>query len=149
MKETLARRLPEHLQHLIGDKGFASSETLLTIVRSAEVDKITDPAFLLQVKSYNKALKTARVRIEHSFVLLKKRFPALLYQLWCIKISNMQAIICSCIILHNFLPKDSDPIPNISEDKFQRQIAEIRVDNISNLRRGKHRKHNHIIHTFF
>ena len=61
----------------------------------------------------------------------------------------MQAIICSCIILKNFLLKESDPIPNISEDEFQRQIAEMRVDNISNLRRGQHRKHNHINHTFF
>ena len=149
MKATLAKRSPGHLQHLIREEEFASSETLLTIVRSAEVDKITDPAFLLQVKAYNKALKMARARIEHSFGLLKKSFPALLYQLRCVKISNVQAIICSCIILHNFLLKDLDPIPTISEDEFQRQIAEMRVDNISNLRRGQHRKCNHIIHTFF
>ena len=133
----------------IGDEGFSCSETLLTIVRSAEVDKITDPAFLLQVKAYNKALKQARVRIEHSFGLIKKRFPALLYQLRCSKISNVQAIICSSIILHNFLLKDVDPIPTISEDEFQRQIAEMRVDNISSLRRGQYRKQNHVIHTFF
>ena len=149
MKATLARRSPEHFQHLIGDEGFASSETLLTIVRSAEVDEITDPAFLLQVKSYNKALNTARVRIEHGFGLLEKRFPALLYQLQCIKISNVQAIICSCIILHNFLLKCSDSIPNISEDESQRQIAEMREDNISNIRTGQLRKRNNIIHTFF
>ena len=48
----------------------------------------------VKVKAYNKVLKQARVRIEHSFGLIKKRVPAFLYQLRCSKISNVQAIIC-------------------------------------------------------
>ena len=84
-----------------------------------------------------------------AFIIFLSCIP--LSVLWWVAFTTvtMQAIICSCIILHNFLLKDSDPIPNISEDEFQRQIAEMRVDNISNLRRGQHRKSNHIIHTFF
>ena len=67
-----------------------------------------------------------------AFIILLSCIP--LSVLWWVAFTTvtMQAIICSCIILHNFLLKDSDPIPNISEDEFQRQIAKMRIDNISN-----------------
>ena len=149
LKAELARRLPRHLQYLIGDEGFACSSTLLTIVRSAEVGKITDPEFLTKVKAYNRALKKARVRIEHTFGCLKKRWPALLYTMRSSKIANIQAIISSAIVLHNFLLQDLDPISTIPDDEFERQIAEMRMDNINSLRRGQYRVRNHVIHTFF
>ena len=148
-KAELARWLPRHLQYLIGDEGFSCSSTLLTIVRSAEVGKITDPEFLTQVKGYNRALKKARVQIEHSFGSLKKRWPALLYKIRSSKIANIQAIISSAVVLHNFLLQDLDPISTIPDDEFERQIAEMRMDNINSLQRGQYRVRNHVIHTFF
>ena len=137
--------VPTHLQYLIGDEGFACSSTLLTIVRSAEVGKITDPEFLTKVKAYNRALKKARVRIEHSFGCLKKRWPALLYKIRSSKIANIQAIISSAVVLHNFLLQDLDPISNIPDDEFERQIAEMRMDNINCLQRGQYRVRNHVL----
>ena len=148
LKAELARRLPTHLQYLIGDEGFAFSSTLLTIVRSAEVGKITDPEFLTKVKAYNRALKKARVRIEHSFGCLKKRWPALLYKIQSSKIANIQAIISSAVVLHNFLLQDLDPISNIPDDEFERQIAEMRMDNINSLQRGQYRVRNHVLNTY-
>ena len=149
----LKQNWPGDCQHtsnyLIGDEGFACSSTLLTIVRSAEVGKITDPEFLTKVKAYNRALKKARVRIEHTFGCLKKRWPALLYKKRSSKIANNQAIILSAVVLHKFLLQDLDPISNIPDDEFERQIAEMRMDNINSLRRGQYRVRNHVIHTFF
>ena len=81
------------MQYLIGDEGFSCQDSLLTVVRSAALEKITDQRKLLQIKAYNRALKKARVRVEQCFGMLKKRFPALLYQLRCKKIENIQAII--------------------------------------------------------
>jgi hypothetical protein len=42
LKSRLAARFsPRQLQHLIGDEGFACSDTLLTIVREQQLNKIT------------------------------------------------------------------------------------------------------------
>ena len=60
MKASLNRRTPDNLQYLIGDEGFSCSSTLLTIVRSQEVEKITDPDYLLQIKGYTRSNKTNR-----------------------------------------------------------------------------------------
>ena len=149
MKASLNRRTPDNLQYLIGDEGFSCSSTLLTIVRSQEVEKITDPDYLLQIKGYNKALKKARVRIEHTFGMLKKRFPALLYKSRCAKIENIQALICASVVLHNFLLQDLEPIPTVPDEEFRRQMDRMSMENISNLRRGQYRIRNHIIHNFF
>ena len=149
MKAALARRLPQHLQYLIGDEGFSCSDTLLTIVRNQEMEKITDPTHLAEVKAYNSSLKKARVRIEHTFGMLKKRWPTLLYKSRCRKIENVQALIASCVVLHNFLLRDLEPVQTVSEDEFRIQIARMSVDNISRVRRGQYRVRNHVIHTFF
>jgi hypothetical protein len=71
---------------LIGDEGYACSQIVLTPIRS---DRIVDD----HQKNYNKAHKRARVVVEHSFGILKKRFPALLYCLRCRNLENVQAII--------------------------------------------------------
>ena len=65
------------------------------------------------------------------------------------KIANIQAIISSAVFLHNFLFQDVDPISTIPDDEFERQIAEMRMDNINSLRRGQYRVRNHVIHTLF
>ena len=88
------------------------------------------------------------MRIEHTFGCLKKRWPALLYKIQSSKIANIQAIISSAVVLHNFLLQDLDPISNIPDDEFERQIAEMRMDNINSLQRGQYRVRNHVLNTY-
>ena len=77
---------PEKPRVLIGDEGYRCLKFLLTPIRE---DRITTES----QRNYNKALSRVRITVEHSFGILKKRFPALLYQMRCRKISNAQAII--------------------------------------------------------
>ena len=92
---------------LLGDEGYSCTPILLTPIRH---DRVVDE----HQKAYNRAHKRTRVRVEHAFGLLKKRFPALLYQLQCRILENAQAIIgnlksgffknfqlcfCKCVIL--------------------------------------------------
>ena len=149
MKQTLTLRNPQNLQYLIGDEGFSCTDTLLTVVRSAALDKLTDQRKIAQVKAYNSALKKARVRVEQCFGMMKKRFPALLYQLRCRKIENVQAIISSCVVLHNFLLKDGDPVMNVPEAEFRAQLARTNVQWISNSTRGQYKVRDHVIQSFF
>ena len=149
MKQTLIRRKPDNLQYLIGDEGFANSDSLLTVVRNAALEKITDPRKKVQVKSYNAALKKARVRVEQAFGIMKKRFPAILYQLRCRKIENIQAIIASCVVLHNFCLKDGEPVMNMSEAEFTAQLARTNMQWISNSTRGSQKVRDHVIQSFF
>ena len=149
MKQTLARRSTSNLQYLIGDEGFANSSTLLTVVRSAALEKLTDPRKIMQAKAYNCALKKARVRVEQAFGMLKRRFPAILYQLRCKKIENIQRIIASCVVLHNFLLKDGDPVMNMPEADFRAQLARTNMQWISNSTRGQNTIRDHVINSFF
>ena len=65
---------------------FNYLQVLLTPIRQ---DRVADE----HQRRYNKAHKKARVSIEHCFGMVKKRFPALLYQLRSRKLQNVQAII--------------------------------------------------------
>ena len=149
MKQTLARRNPGNLQYLIGDEGFSCTDTLLTVVRSAALEKLTDQRKIAQVKAYNSALKKARVRVEQCFGMMKKRFPAILYQLRCKKIENVQRIISSCVVLHNFLLRDGDPVMNMPEAEFRAHLARTNVQWISNNTRGQYTGRDHVINSFF
>ena len=119
------------------------------MVRSAALEKITDQRKRSQIKAYNIALKKARVRVEQCFGMLKKRFPALLYQLRCKKIENIQAIIASCVVLHNYLLKDGDPVMNITETEFRAQLARTNIQWMSHSTRGQYKVRDHIISSFF
>ena len=61
-------------------------KVLLTPIRR---DRIVDD----HQRNYNHAHKKTRVIIEHCFGVIKKRFPALLNQLRCLKLENVQAMI--------------------------------------------------------
>jgi hypothetical protein len=63
-------------------------DVLLTVVRQAQLANISDAEFKEKCLAYNRALKKARIIIEHTFGLLKKRFPALLNELRCKKLGN-------------------------------------------------------------
>ena len=77
---------PEDPLVLLGDEGYSCSRVLLTPIRH---DRIATPS----QAAYNAALKKIRVFIEHVFGMVKKCFPALLYELRCRKIANAQALI--------------------------------------------------------
>jgi hypothetical protein len=81
---------------LLGDEGFPCSNILLTPIRQERV---------LEEKQarYNLAHKSTRIAVEHTFGILKKRFPALLYPLRCHKMSNVQALIAAAVVLHNIV----------------------------------------------
>jgi hypothetical protein len=110
-------------QFLIGDEGFGCSDVLLTVVREAQLQKITDHAQKEKALSFNRSLKKTRIIIEHSFGMLKKRFPALLYELRC-KLETARAVIASAVVMHNLLLKFKDEMSapdlpaNISEEVF-------------------------------
>ena len=71
---------------LIGDEGYPCSRILLTPIRD---DRVRTP----NQTNYNKALSRARIIVEHTFGVLKRRFPALLYQSRCRLLANTQALI--------------------------------------------------------
>ena len=71
---------------LLGDEGYSCTRILLTPIRNDRI--VTDSQ-----KQYNKAHKKTRVKVENAFGILKKRFPCLLYQMRCRKLSNVQTII--------------------------------------------------------
>ena len=71
---------------LIGDEGYACTNVLITPIRA---DRIVNEA----QSRFNKALRKARITVEHSFGILKKRFPVLLTQMRSRKLENVQAII--------------------------------------------------------
>ncbi len=78
---------PDHPKVVLGDEGYACSRVLLTPIRR---DRVADQ----HQRNYNRSHKTTRVLVEHAFGMLKKRFPALLYQMRCRKLHNAQALIC-------------------------------------------------------
>ena len=77
---------------LIGDEGYPCSKVLLTPIRD---DRVRTP----NQTSYNKALSSARIIVEHTFGVLKRRFPALLYQCRCRLLANIQALIGNYLIV--------------------------------------------------
>jgi hypothetical protein len=89
------------------------------------MDKIENAALLEKCRAYNRSLKKARIIIEHTFGMLKKRFPVLLYELRSPKVENIAAIISSAVVLHNILIRHRDEmtppeIPSgISEETFR------------------------------
>jgi hypothetical protein len=159
LKSRLATRFsPHQLQHLIGDEGFACSDTLLTIVREHQLNKITDPHKKEKCQAYNAALKKARISVEHCFGMIKKRFPALLYKLRCRKIENVQAIIASVFVLHNLLilfREQSQPQlpPNHTDEWYDEQVRLLDMGEIqqegARSQGATFRVRDHIIENFF
>ena len=78
---------------LLGDEAFACSNVLLPPVRQVQLDRQTDPVLKAKMEGYNKSHKKARIGVEHCFGILKKIWPALLYELRPHNLENTQAII--------------------------------------------------------
>jgi len=81
---------------LLGDEGFACSPVLITPLRADQIEND-------QQRKFNFAHKQTRIGIEHTFRILKKRFPVLLYVLRCRYLTNVQAIIAASVVLHNIV----------------------------------------------
>jgi hypothetical protein len=108
-------------------------DVLLTVVRQAQLANISDAAFKEKCLAYNRALKKARIIIEHTFGMLKKRFPALLYELRCRKLGNTCAVIASAIVIHNILLTHHEELNppdlpvNVPEDTYRRQMERLDI----------------------
>jgi hypothetical protein len=111
----------------------STPDVLLTVVRQAQLANISDEAKKQKCLAYNRALKKARLPIEHCFGMLKKRFPALLYELRCRKLGNTCAIIASAIVLHNILLTHHEELSapelpeNISDETYHRQMERLNI----------------------
>ena len=102
---------------LLGDEGFGCEDVLLTPVRSRQLEAENDAALKAKMVNYNKAVRLLRVKVEHSFGILKKRFPALLYQLRSRKIFHAQNIAISSVVIHNILMEINDPALSLGNHK--------------------------------
>jgi hypothetical protein len=100
---------PQSPPALVGDEGYGCEDVLLTPVRRSQIDAERDEHFRSQMIAYNKALRSLRVKVEHAFGILKKRFPVLLYQIRCRNLKHVQAIIAAAIVIHNFLIDINEP----------------------------------------
>jgi hypothetical protein len=111
----------------------SNQDVLLTVVRQAQMERISDPAFKEKCKAFNRALKKARIVIEHTFGMLKKRFPALLYEMRSRKLKNTCAIIASAVVLHNILLRHHEELspPDLpsdtSDETFHRQMERLNM----------------------
>jgi hypothetical protein len=144
-------------QFLIGDEGYPCTNVLLTVVREAQINKITDGALKEKSHQYNRTLKKVRMIIEHVFGLVKKRFPALLYELRC-KLDTATTVIASAIVLHNtillFHEEMSPPeLPQtISEETFGEQMLRLDMENVllsGRPRQQQFRVRDNVIKKFF
>jgi len=133
---------------LLGDEGFGCSPVLITPLRA---DRIEND----QERKFNIAHKQTRIAIEHTFGILKKRFPALLYVLWCRNLANVQALIAACVVLHNIVIslREDPPIlpPTIFEPEFH---ARLQFGQIGMRNRGRQNERNfcvrnEIVQNFF
>jgi hypothetical protein len=117
-----------------------------------------NPAFKEKCLGFNRALKKARISIEHCFGMLKKRFPALLYEMRSRKLTNTCAIIASAVVLHNILLTHHEELSppelptDISDEAFHRQLDRLDMDNGASAGRptaAQFRARKSIIEAFF
>jgi hypothetical protein len=144
-------------QFLIGDEGYPCTDVLLTVVREAQMNKITDGALKEKSRQYNRTLKKVRIIIEHVFGMVKKRFPALLYELRC-KLDTATTVIASAIVLHNILLKFHEEMSppelpqTISEETFREQMQRLDMENVplsGRPRQQQFRVRDNVIRKFF
>ena len=133
---------------LLGDEGFPCSHILLTPIRQDRIQNENQ-------RRYNIAHKRTRIIVEHTFGMLKKRFPALLYSLRPRKMSNIQAIIAAAVVLHNiviFLREEPAVLPpTIIEPEFRArlQFGQIALRNHGRPNERNFELRNRIIENYF
>jgi len=133
---------------LLGDEGFPSSNVLLTPIRQDRIQNEKQSRF-------NIVHKRTRIIIEHTFGMLKKRFPALLYCLRSRNIANIQAIISASVVLHNiviFLREEPAVLPpTIIELDFRArlQLGQIAAGNQGRPNQRNFAFRNEIIENYF
>jgi hypothetical protein len=95
---------------LLGDEGYGCEDVLLTPVRQRQLDAERNEDLKEKMKKYNHLHRSTRVKVEHGFGIIKKRFPVLLYQIRCRKIENVQSLISAAFVIHNFLIDINEPV---------------------------------------
>ena len=84
---------PNYPLVILGDEAYASTNVIVTPIRD---DGALSPA----QKEFNLCHSKARLCVEHTFGMLKKRMPVLLRGTLS-DVSNSQAIIIACCVMHN------------------------------------------------
>lgn len=138
---------------LLGDEGYACSDVMLTPFRRQQLQSTTQEE-KARMMAYNKTHKTTRLQVEHTFGILKKRFPALLYMLRCDKLDVAQAIIASAIVIHNILVDLKEPLAipdgDMDDPDFKEKLQRMDMgEEHAKDGQEKFRLRNHIANRFF
>ncbi|XP_059097702.1 uncharacterized protein LOC131892001 isoform X2 [Tigriopus californicus] len=136
---------------LLGDEGYGAEDVMLPPVRVQQMAS-APPAMRQKILAYNKIHKKTRIKVEHAFGVLKKRFPVLLYIIRSTKLANIQAIVSSAIVIHNLLIdlKEHNLSTLQSERDYHEELSSFDLDQQLSSHVGeKFRLRNTIINTFF
>lgn len=102
------RRFVSPGEYLIGDTGYPCLPWLLTPFK--------EPELISQARRrYNKCVSSMRVCVENAFGRLKSRFPVLRW--YNMDVNSAEAVIKSCVALHNFVQRIDGPWENAEEDE--------------------------------
>jgi len=105
---------------LLGDNGYPLRPFLMTPLLATRTDA---------ERRFNTALSRARVKIEHTFGVLKRRFPCLTLDLR-LKVQTSLRVITACAVLYNFAKERREPLPEIEPlaDVARPNVPAQRVD---------------------
>ncbi len=114
-----------------GDEAYPCDNTVITPIRRDRIQSERQLAF-------NKAHKSGRVLIEHTFGMLKKRFPALLYEMRSRKLENVQALSTAAVIVHNIAINHRDTLPILPNHVSQRRYEDLLRNTMFNTGQQNH-----------
>lgn len=92
-------------EYLLGDNAYPLWDSLLVPFKMERTQR---------EKEFNKQLSSIRIRVEHSFGALKKRFP----QLKELRFTDMNLLIScveACVLIHNFLITNQVPLEDADD----------------------------------
>ena len=138
---------------LLGDEGFGCDLVMLTPFRQCQIANEESEEKKQKMIAFNDLHRRTRILIENVFGILKKRWPALLYKLRCNKLSHVQNLIASAVVLHNYLLEIKDPISivesKISEEEYETLSQNSNMNNAASNLRQKFDFRNYIVQKYF
>jgi hypothetical protein len=115
---------------LMGDEAYAAEDVMLPPIRKTQLNNAS-PEMKAKMIEYNRIHKKTRILVEHTFGVIKKRFPVLLSPIRSKTLENVQAIVSSVIVIHNILIDIKDPFPtaSIENDELRERFARFDLEN--------------------
>lgn len=138
---------------IFGDEAYAAEDLMLPPVRKSQM-RNASPEMKEKMIDFNKVHKKTRILVEHTFGILKKRFPVLLYAVRSKYLENVQALVASVIIIHNILIDIKEPFPVsngfFDDERMRRQLSRFDFNQeLSIHEREKFRLQNMLLNNFF